>query len=71
MHAASVIIWAAGGKVQTTICMHDLQPDPADAGSATSARFQLALTTNVRDSLAEDNHEAHPLFGLWGVMTNQ
>jgi hypothetical protein len=39
---AAVAIPAAGGKVETTISGHDLQPDPADAESAVPPCFRLA-----------------------------
>ncbi|MFO8006244.1 MAG: hypothetical protein R6V05_00755 [Candidatus Brocadiia bacterium] len=47
---AAVAIPAAGGKVETTISGHDLQPDPADAGSAVPPCFRLARATVSPDT---------------------
>lgn len=45
INTAAVAIPAAGGKVETTISGHDLQLDPADAGSAAPPCLRLARAT--------------------------
>ncbi len=61
MQTASVAIPAAGGRVETTISGHDLQPDPADAESAVPPCFRLARAIVSPDAPGGDVRGPHRL----------